>query len=113
MSLRKIHLLSNKAKSLIDNYILQQITQHNKDLVEEIKDLKDKIKDLKYKVKEKDLVIDDMQTKFNLLEQANKKALSDITILAQAINNIFYVIPTYTNYLKTAKIDDDDEDIYH
>lgn len=106
MSLRKIHLLSNKAKSLIDNYILQQITQHNKDLVEEIKDLKDK-------VKEKDLVIDDMQTKFNLLEQANKKALSDITILAQAINNIFYVIPTYTNYLKTAKIDDDDEDIYH
>ena len=106
MSLRKIHLLSNKAKSLIDNYILQQITQHNKDLVEEIKDLKDK-------VKEKDLVIDDMQTKFNLLEQANKKALSDITILAQAINNIFYVIPTYTNYLKTTKIDDDDEDIYH
>lgn len=106
MSLRKIHLLSNKAKSLIDNYILQQITQHNKLLVEEIKDLKDK-------VKEKDLVIDDMQTKFNLLEQANKKALSDITILAQAINNIFYVIPTYTNYLKTAKIDDDDEDIYH
>ena len=106
MSLRKIHLLSNKAKSLIDNYILQQITQHNKDLVEEIKDLKDKIK-------EKDLVIDDMQTKFNLLEQANKKALSDITILAQAINNIFYVIPTYSNYLKTAKIDDDDEDIYH
>ena len=106
MSLRKIHLLSNKAKSLIDNYILQQITQHNKDLVEEIKDLKDK-------VKKKDLVIDDMQTKFNLLEQANKKALSDITILAQAINNIFYVIPTYSNYLKTAKIDDDDEDIYH
>lgn len=106
MSLRKIHLLSNKAKSLIDNYILQQITQHNKLLVEEIKDLKDK-------VKEKDLVIDDMQTKFNLLEQANKKALSDITILAQAINNIFYVIPTYSNYLKTAKIDDDDEDIYH
>jgi len=106
MSLRKIHLLSNKAKSLIDNYISQQVTQHNKDLVEEVKSLKEK-------VKEKDLLIDDMQTKFNLLEQANKKVLSDITILAQAINNLFYYTPAYTNYLKTSKIDDDDEDIYH
>lgn len=107
MSLKKIHLLNEEIKKKIDNYINFLITEKNKDLYQDINNLK-------VILEQKEKEVANLKKDLIEIKNTNKKILNDISIIAHAINNLFFASPVYASYLDRKSVDDDDdEDTYH